>query len=76
MWRKEFDPHVTVLSVDTPAFLPIVFSPPGIAPSIHMSIYLPTLGKESNFLDALAKLGACISEMKHLYPDATQAELI
>ena len=70
MWKKEFDAHVTVHSVSTPAFLPIVFTLPGLAVSVHICIYLPTQGKETRFLEDLASLSSCISEMKALYPDA------
>ena len=62
--------HVEIIPVNTPAFLPIVFSPPGVAVSIHVSVYLPTMGKESEFMEELAKLNACLSEMKTNYPDA------
>ena len=70
LWRKEYDEHVEIIPVNTPAFLPIVFSPPGVAVSIHVSVYLPTMGKESEFMEELAKLNACLSEMKKNYPDA------
>ena len=70
LWKKEYDPFVAVYPTDTTAFLPIVFSPPGVTISIHVSIYLPTQGKENEFLEALSKLDVCLSEMKQLYPGA------
>ena len=70
MWKKEFDPHVTVLPVDTAAFLPILLSPPGITPSVHISVYLPTAGKEGQYIEDLGKLSHCLSEIKNNHPSA------
>ena len=50
--------------------VPIVLSPPGVAQSIQISVYLPTRGKEIEFVQTLSKLSSCLSEMKELYPDS------
>ena len=52
------------------AFLPILFQPPGCALTIHIAVYLPTLGQESQFLDELAKLSLVMDELSDEHPDA------
>ena len=55
--------------VKTPSFLPIVFSPPSLPPTVHVAVFLPTLGKESEFLDQLSALDICIDDLRELYGD-------
>ena len=43
-WKSCLDPYITPLPVSSPSFLPILFQPPGSPLSIHISVYLPTLG--------------------------------
>ena len=69
LWKKEFDPFVNVQSVDTTAFLPIIFSPPGIPQTVQISVYLPTAGKESLFLDDLAKLKVFVDKIRDEEPE-------
>ena len=70
LWKREHDPHITVFPVSSPAFLPIVFHPPGSPISIHIAVYLPTLGQESQFLDELSKLSITMDELGDAHPDA------
>ena len=56
MWSKEYDPYVTVHVPNSSAFLPIVLDIPGNTPMIHIALYLPTAGKENDFLTELANL--------------------
>ena len=70
MWKIELDPYVTVITVDSFSFLPIVFSPRGGQRSIHVAVYLPTHGKDSEFLEQLTKLIFCIDNLREQYPEA------
>ena len=70
LWRKDLDPFIKVHRVTTSSFLPIVFDPPHLPPTIHIAVYLRTLGKESDFLDEFANLDNCIDELKEVYSDA------
>ena len=63
LWRRKHDAHVFVWPVSSSAFLPIVFQPPGLELSIHIAVYLPTSGLESQFIEELSKLCKCIEEM-------------
>ena len=70
MWTIENDPYVTVVPVDSTSFLPMVFSPPGHAPSIHIAVYLPTHGQENEFMSELANLSLSIDQLRLQHPEA------
>ena len=56
LWKKSLENHVFPCRSDSSSFLPIVFSPPGYPSSIHLTIYLPTAGKDAEFVDEMVKL--------------------
>ena len=66
----EYDQLISIHPVNSPALLPIIFSPPWLNPTIHIAIYLPTAGRDSEFIEALAEVHACIIELHNKYPDA------
>ena len=49
MWRKALDAFITPLYAPSSSLLPILFTPPGSPPSIHIAIYLPTAGRDIDF---------------------------
>ena len=69
MWKTTLDSYITVHQVNTTSFLPVVYSPPGSPVSIHIALYLPTSGREDDFLDQLAQLKGCIAELSEKYED-------
>ena len=71
MWLKEHDPYVSILHVSSSSFLPLMFSPPGQLPTVHIAVYLPTAGKDSKFIEELAKLDACINDLDERFPEAS-----
>lgn len=71
MWRKSLNPFVTVKKVvDSTAILPLVLCLPNIPTSIHVALYLPTAGREAEFLRELANLRVTIDELILQYPEA------
>ena len=70
MWLREYDQFITLPPVSSPSLLPFIFHPPGMQLSIHVAIYLPTAGREEEYVEALAELDACINELHEKYPDA------
>ena len=70
LWKQSLDPYISVVTVDSSAFLPIILAPPSHQLSIHLAIYLPTQGKEKDFIEDLAKLSACIEQLRDQHPDA------
>ena len=67
-WRKSLDQFVKILPTETTSFLGIVFQPPDTQPSLHVSIYLPTSGKESEFIAEITKLRIFIEDTLEAYP--------
>ena len=70
MWKHCHDPFISVHPTSSPAILPVIFSPPDSPLSVHVSIYLPTHGQESKFLEDLSTLHVCLDELLELYPQA------
>ena len=70
MWKRELDPFITVLKCPSPSILPIVFNHPDFIISVHITVYLPTRGQETEFIDALAHLANTIHEIKDKNPEA------
>ena len=70
LWKKELDPYITVHQSPTPSILPLVFDHPAHHPSVHLTIYLPTAGRDAHFTDALAHLANIVHELKDLHPEA------
>ena len=63
MWRSNLSPFVKVLPTSSPAVLPILLSVPGLSPTAHIALYLPTHGREAEFVSALAALEACVLQI-------------
>ena len=70
LWAKSLDPYITVHPVSTCSFSPLILKLPGFQSSIHVALYLPTHGKDSEFVSELADLKICLEELTDLYPDS------
>ena len=70
MWKKHLDPFIDVIPVDSSVFLQILFSPPNHPKSIHVAVYLPTQGKEKEFMTELSKLISCVELLGDKHPEA------
>ena len=71
LWHCALDPFVTILPTTSPAVLPLLLSIPGLNPSVHVGIYLPTSGRDEDFVVALASLAAVlesVAEEHHGFP--------
>ena len=70
LWKRSLDQYITVWTAHvSPSFLPLVFSYPGCVPTIHITIYLPTSGKDAEFIEVIAKLDNCIQDMTAKHPE-------
>ena len=67
LWRKWLDPHIKVIPVTTASFLPLVLTLPGYQPSVHVAVYLPTHGQDTEFVSELANLRNCLDELVTTY---------
>ena len=72
MWKKFLDPHITVLPLVSSSFLPILFHPPDVPLSIHIAVYLPTSGKETEFVSELSKLSIAVEDLSKAHPEASK----
>ena len=69
MWKTSLDKYVSVHQVSSTSFLPIVFSPPGSPISVHFALYLPTAGRDAEYLEQITLLNNCIEDLKAKYED-------
>ena len=70
MWRNFLSPFITILPVDTPAFLPVLLAIPHLLPSIHIALYLPTAGKEAQYVHELSELKVCVEALQQRFPNS------
>ena len=56
MWRSQLDQYVSPCTSASSNFLPLIFSPPGLTTTIHIAVYLPTAGKDVEFVEEIVKL--------------------
>ena len=67
-WKNELDAHISVYPVSTTSYLPVVLSLPGTPVTVHIAIYLPTSGQESEFADQLTSLRNTVQKLREDYP--------
>jgi hypothetical protein len=67
LWRKWLDPYIKVVNVASSAFLPIVVAIPGSLTSVHVALYLPTHGQDTEFVSELANLRNCLDNLNTEY---------
>ena len=70
MWKQSLNPYIKVFNSGSPAFLPLIIDIPNTVTSIHVAVYLPTAGKEAEYLAALANLKANLEELIVKYPSS------
>ena len=70
MWRKHLDPYISVHKPDSTSFLFVILDIPGHKTSIHAALYLPTAGKDLEYLAALATLKTNIEDLQREHPGA------
>ena len=70
LWKLSLDPFIKCHDCPSPGILPLVFSPPGVLKSIHIVLYLPTAGKNDEYVLEIVKLMHCIDELLSLHPEA------
>ena len=68
LWKRQLDQYVTVHDSSSSSFLPIVFSFPNLPVTIFISLYLPTAGKDVEFVEEIAKLDGCLDDLSVKYP--------
>ena len=67
LWRKYLDPYISIHLVESSAFLPLILKLPGAKVSVHIAVYLPTHGKDTEFISEIAALENCIDELLDMF---------
>ena len=70
IWKRDLDAYITVLEPSSSRILALVLEKPGFQTSIHITVYLPTAGKDAQFLKELALLQDIIDHASEKYPDS------
>ena len=70
LWKKNLDQLVTVFPSPSSSLLPIVFTPPNQVPAILLTIYLPTAGKDVEYVEEITNLNNLVYDLIEKYPDA------
>ena len=70
MWKSSLEPFITVHRTESSSFLPIIINIPHVLTSIHICVYLPTAGQDSEYLAELAGLKVVLDELFVQYPDS------
>ena len=68
IWKTEYTPFIEKLPPPSPSMQPIIFSPPGALPSIHIAVYLPTAGRDTEYVEELSHLQHLLSHFSSVYP--------
>ena len=69
LWPSHLDPFVSPLETTSPSVLPILLSIPGLQPSVHIGLYLPTSGHEDDYYIALSALTSIMEDVHSHYKD-------
>ena len=68
LWRRILNQDVTVLPTKTASFLALRYHPFGSQGSVHIALYLPTSGKEYEFVRDITALGNFVEEVIEANP--------
>ena len=70
LWRKDLDPYITIREPSSSRILCLILDKPGYKTSIHITVYLPTAGKDAEFVRDLVILQKTVDDTFDEYPDA------
>ena len=70
MWETSLDSFITVIPTTSSSLTALLLKIPGLVTSVHIAIYLPTSGKEVEFVSALSSLDCCIDDILDTNPNA------
>ena len=67
LWHISLSPYIRVLPTSSSSFVSVLLSPPNILPSVHTGVYLPTAGRDGEWLNAMAELEHHLMEISEKY---------
>ena len=69
LWEPNLDPYVSIHPTGTSSFTVLILQIPGYQISVQISLYMPTSGKDQEFVAELTNLRVCIEHLTNLYPE-------
>ena len=69
LWKHSIDKYISLYRTPSTSFLPIIYNPPECPVSIHIALYMPTSGKETEFIEQIVPLSNCLNELKQQCED-------
>ena len=70
LWALHLDPFVTVFTPKTSSHTALIIQIPGYWATIHVCVYLPTSGREHDFLAELSNLESTLTELSEAHPSS------
>ena len=70
LWKASLSPFVTVLPSESSCYQSVLLKLPNSIPSVHTVLYLPTSGKEQQYMSSLVELEAHVTEIRSKFPCA------
>ena len=71
LWAIHLDPFVTVFTPKTSSHTALTIQIPGYYPTIYVCVYLPTSGREQDFLEELTNLELTLRELSEAHPSCS-----
>ena len=69
MWETSLDSFITVIPTTSSSLTALLLKITGQTLSLHIGIYLPTAGKEIQFVSAMSSLDNCLEEVLERHPE-------
>ena len=63
LYKQHLEPYISEIHIESSRILPIYLHVPGYPMSAHFNIYLPTSGKDSEYIECLAQLKSTIEDV-------------
>ena len=63
LYKHSLEPFIREIGIESSRILPLYLCVPGYPRSAHFAIYLPTSGKDAEYIECLAKLKTSIADV-------------
>ena len=69
LWKRSLDPYIKILNVNSSSFNVLLINIPGYPATANNNIYLPTAGRDSDYVSKLSKLENVLDEIWDKHED-------
>ena len=67
LWKRHLDPYIKTIDVNSASFNVLLLNIPGYPVTLHINIYLPTAGRDSDYISELSKLENTLDKIEEAY---------